>query len=157
MGGSPRLRWQLDRLKLSRIDTIARPTPGLADWLKALRVHQWSKNVIVLVPLLLSQLFRDPAMLARGFWGLMLFNLVASSTYLLNDLSDLAADRVHRSKRWRPLAAGTIPIGSAVPVAAGLLLGGSRQPSRSTPALGQSHSCMRLSHCCIRFVSKRCR
>jgi len=124
VGGSPRLRRQLDSLGLSRIDTIARPTPGLADWLKALRVHQWSKNVIVLVPLLLSQQFRDPAMLARAFVGLMLFNLVASSTYLLNDLSDLAADRVHRSKRWRPLAAGTIPIGSAVPVAVGLLLGG---------------------------------
>ena len=124
VGGSPRLRRQLDSLGLGHIDTIARPSPGLADWLKALRVHQWSKNVIVLVPLLLSQQFRDPAMLARAFVGLMLFNLVASSTYLLNDLSDLAADRVHRSKRWRPLAAGTIPIGSAVPVAVGLLLGG---------------------------------
>jgi len=87
-------------------------------------VHQWSKNVIVLVPLLLSQQFRDPVMLARGFLGVMLFCLVASATYLLNDLSDLPADRVHGSKRWRPLAAGTIPIGSAVLVAVGLLLGG---------------------------------
>jgi len=124
VGGSPRLRRQLDRLGLSQIDTIPRSQPGLAAWLKALRVHQWSKNVIVLVPLLLSQQFRDPAMLARGFFGLMLFNFVASSTYILNDLSDLAADRVHESKRRRPLAAGTIPIASAVPVALGLLLGG---------------------------------
>jgi len=124
VGGSPRLRRQLDRLGLGRIDTIPRPQPSLAAWLTALRVHQWSKNVIVLVPLLLSQQFRDPAMLARGFLGLMLFNLVASSTYILNDLSDLAADRVHESKRRRPLAAGTIPIASAVPVALGLLLGG---------------------------------
>jgi 4-hydroxybenzoate polyprenyltransferase/phosphoserine phosphatase len=124
VGGSPRLRRQLDSLGLSHIDTIARPRPGLAAWLKALRVHQWSKNVIVLVPLLLSQQFRDPAMLARGFWGLMLFCAVASATYLLNDLRDLAADRVHRSKRYRPLAAGTIPIRSAVTVALGLMLGG---------------------------------
>jgi 4-hydroxybenzoate polyprenyltransferase len=49
---------------------------------------------------------------------------VASATYLLNDLRDLAADRVHRSKRYRPLAAGTIPIRSAVTVAVGLMLGG---------------------------------
>ena len=124
VGGSPRLRRQLDSLGLSHIDTIPRSRPGLAAWLKALRVHQWSKNVILLVPLLLSQQFRDPLMLARGCVGLMLFCAVASATYLLNDLSDLSADRVHRSKRWRPLAAGTIPIGSAVLVAVVLLLGG---------------------------------
>ena len=124
VGGSPRLRRQLDSLGLSHIDTIPLPRPGLAGWLKALRVHQWSKNMIVLVPLLLSQQFWDPAMLVRGFFGLMLFCVVASATYVLNDLSDLAADRAHRSKRWRPLAAGTIPIGGAVLVAVGLLLGG---------------------------------
>jgi len=124
VGGSSRLRRQVDSLGLSHVDTISRPQPGLAAWLKALRVHQWSKNVIVLVPLLLSQQFRNPVMLARGFLGVMLFCLVASATYLLNDLSDLAADRVHGSKRWRPLAAGTIPIGSAVLIAVVLLLGG---------------------------------
>jgi len=124
VGGNPRLRRQLDSLGLSHVDTIPRPQPGLAAWLKALRVHQWSKNVIVLVPLLLSQQFRDPLMLARGFVGLILFCAVASATYLFNDLSDLTADRVHGSKRWRPLAAGTVPIGSAMLVAVVLLLGG---------------------------------
>ena len=75
------------------------------DWSDALRVRQWVKNVLVLVPLLTSHRLDDPALLSRGLIALACFCLAASAVYIVNDLADLEADRAHPRKRRRPFAA----------------------------------------------------
>jgi 4-hydroxybenzoate polyprenyltransferase len=83
---------------------------GLRDYLKALRLHQWSKNVLVFVPLIAAHRAGEIPLLLQAVFAFLAFGLCASSVYLLNDLLDLPADRAHPRKRARPFAAGTIPI-----------------------------------------------
>lgn len=85
-------------------------------WAKLLRVHQWAKNGLVFVPLVTSQSF-DLVSLGQALMAFVAFSLAASGIYLINDLVDLDADRNHRSKKHRPLAAGTIPVLDAIIVA----------------------------------------
>lgn len=85
------------------------PKP-LKTLLKAMRVHQWSKNALLFVPLLTAhQVFHLPSVLATCL-AFLSFGLVASATYLINDLSDLDSDRNHWKKQKRPLAAATLSI-----------------------------------------------
>ena len=109
---SPALREKL--LAIAPDATVLRPQPaGWRVWAQMLRVHQYAKNALVLIPLLASHSFdAGPAMLAAG--ALLAFSLCASSVYILNDLVDIAADRAHPGKRKRPLAAGTLDLKSAV-------------------------------------------
>ncbi len=86
------------------------PRPGWRDWLKALRVHQWSKNLLLLVPLMGAHECADPRKLSRVLLGMLAFSLCASSVYMVNDLLDLEPDRQHHSKRYRPFAAGKLPL-----------------------------------------------
>jgi 4-hydroxybenzoate polyprenyltransferase len=82
--------------------------------LRALRVHQWSKNLLVFAPMLAAHLWRSAdAWLATGVMFLA-FSLSASAIYCVNDLIDLPADRAHPRKHTRPFAAGTLSIGSAL-------------------------------------------
>jgi len=83
---------------------------GLMTWIKALRVYQWLKNLLVLVPLLTAHRFLDPASLVDAGIAFLAFGLCASGVYLLNDLLDLTPDRMHPRKRKRPFAAGTLPL-----------------------------------------------
>lgn len=102
--------------------------------LKAIRLTQWSKNVLVFVPLLASHVTSAPA------WGAVLgafvaFGLCASATYLVNDLLDLPNDRRHIHKRHRPLAAGQLGVGPALLMAAALLAAGLALALAISPAL----------------------
>lgn len=83
---------------------------GLRVWLKALRVHQWAKNGLVLVPLLAAHELGNLALLGQALLGLVAFSLCASSVYLLNDMLDLESDRQHHSKCRRPFAAGQLSL-----------------------------------------------
>lgn len=96
--------------------------PGIRDWLKALRLHQWLKNVLVFVPLLSSHQLANLPLLWNAVLAFLLFGLCASSVYLLNDLLDLGDDRHHHSKRHRPFAAGRLSILSGLLVSPLLLL-----------------------------------
>lgn len=78
--------------------------------LRALRPHQWSKNLLLFVPLILAHRLNDPQRIAETLLGVVSFCLCASGAYALNDLLDLPADRVHPTKRRRPLAAGDLSI-----------------------------------------------
>lgn len=89
--------------------------------LRALRVHQWTKNVLLVVPLLSAHLVLDSQAWTGAFVAFLAFSLVASATYLVNDLVDLQSDRVHPKKRFRPLASGRLPI--PVGIMMGALLG----------------------------------
>lgn len=77
---------------------------------KAFRLHQWAKNLLVFVPLLAAHKFADLHLVASGMLAFFCFGACASSVYLLNDMLDLQDDRQHRTKRNRPLAAGTFPL-----------------------------------------------
>ena len=103
----------------------ARPAAGarLAIWARALRLHQWSKNVLVFVPVFLAHRF-DELTVSRALLAFLAFSLCASSVYLLNDLLDLPHDRLHASKRRRPFASGMLSVNTApVVIAAALLVG----------------------------------
>jgi 4-hydroxybenzoate polyprenyltransferase len=93
------------------------PNGGLRIWLSALRLHQWSKNALVFVPLLLGHAYGDVSAVLSCVAGFVLIGLVASGTYLINDLVDLTADRAHPTKRFRALARGDIRAGAALVVA----------------------------------------
>ena len=88
--------------------TVITPKQAAArDYIRALRPHQWLKNLLVLVPGFAAHRF-DAAMLVACALAFVSFSLCASSVYLLNDLLDLRHDRQHRSKRHRPFAAGRV-------------------------------------------------
>ena len=91
-------------------------------WLRALRVHQWLKNLLLFVPLLTSFSFWDAGKVVAALMGFVAFSLAASATYIVNDLWDLENDRQHPRKHKRPLASGQIGIGAALGVSAALLV-----------------------------------
>ena len=78
--------------------------------MKALRVNQWSKNLLIFVPLIVGHKITDLHMVSNALWAFLAFCLCASSAYVLNDLMDLEADRRHPRKRNRPFAAGDLGI-----------------------------------------------
>jgi len=94
-----------------------RPALSLGTLLRAIRLKQWSKNALLFVPLLAAHSL-DPTTWGAVLLAFVAFGLCASATYLLNDLLDLPNDRVHRLKRRRPLAAGTLSIARAVALGA---------------------------------------
>jgi len=79
-------------------------------FLKEMRFHQWTKNILVFVPLFTSHGYLELAALLTAALAFICFSLCASGAYFLNDLLDLPADRCHASKRFRPLASGDLPI-----------------------------------------------
>ena len=79
-------------------------------WIKCLRVHQWTKNLLMFVPLLFSQQFTSPIMVSNSFLAFIVFSICASSVYLLNDLLDIEEDRQHKSKKYRPIASGEVSL-----------------------------------------------
>ena len=95
----------------------------LKPYIKALRPHQWLKNVLIFVPM-----FTGHVMTAGAFLQCLLafisFSLIASSVYLVNDLVDLNSDRNHPRKCKRPLASGNLPIAHGTLLAPGLLIVG---------------------------------
>jgi 4-hydroxybenzoate polyprenyltransferase len=103
----------------SSIEAVLCPRPPfLSVFLRTLRVHQWSKNALLLVPLLLAHKVSDPARLISAMVAFVAFSLAASGVYIVNDLLDLENDRQHPTKRSRPLAAGLLPIPFALVTAA---------------------------------------
>jgi 4-hydroxybenzoate polyprenyltransferase len=86
---------------------------GVRAWVRLLRPHQWIKNVLVLVPLVASGLWRELwAWQAVGL-AFVAFCAVASAGYVVNDLRDADEDARHPTKRFRPLASGAIRRGPA--------------------------------------------
>lgn len=94
---------------------------SLKPLLKAIRPHQWLKNLLVFLPLLPIANSASPAMVGMALLAFVAFSLCASSVYLLNDLADLEADRAHPRKRKRPFASGSLPVLSGVLLAPLLL------------------------------------
>jgi 4-hydroxybenzoate polyprenyltransferase/phosphoserine phosphatase len=115
VGPSSSVRARLEAADASAL-VLESQSGRLRAWMKLLRVHQWVKNALVFVPIFASHRF-DFGSAVEATIAAIAFSLAASSIYILNDLVDLDADRRHRSKRRRPLAAGTVSIRQAVIVA----------------------------------------
>jgi 4-hydroxybenzoate polyprenyltransferase/phosphoserine phosphatase len=138
-------RADLPLLKQSAEAMLANPTAGLRNTLRrrkipvqnvfrdqasagtslwrAVRVHQWAKNVLIFLPLLLAHAVGMGTLL-ESVMAFFSFSLVASSTYIVNDLLDLASDRSHATKRRRPFAAGDLSARFGAGLAAVLFAGG---------------------------------
>jgi 4-hydroxybenzoate polyprenyltransferase len=100
----------------------------VASWggvlLRALRAHQWVKNLLVFVPLLMAHRVLELGRLRDAALAFVAWSLCASGVYLLNDLLDLEADRAHPTKRARPLAAGLLGRRAALSLVPFLLAAG---------------------------------
>jgi len=86
--------------------------------LRALRPHQWVKNVFVFAALVFSRSLTDPQQALRALLAFAAFSLLASSIYLVNDVADFERDRLHPKKKKRPIAAGLVSRRTALIMAA---------------------------------------
>lgn len=91
--------------------------------LRAMRPHQWSKNLLVVVPVLTgAHNLLDMAVWAEAAVAFVAFSLLASAIYVVNDIFDITADRAHPKKRHRPFASGALSVPAGLAAAASLLL-----------------------------------
>jgi 4-hydroxybenzoate polyprenyltransferase/phosphoserine phosphatase len=119
--------------KLAKVlHVFARDTTPFKTLLKALRPHQWVKNLLLFVPLIAAHHLNDLSRLLTTCVGFVIFSLCASSAYLLNDLLDLRADRLNPTKCRRPFASGDLDPRFGLGVIP-LLLFGSFAPSLFLP------------------------
>jgi len=96
--------------------TFTDSASSLKVWLRAIRLHQWAKNTLIFLPLLLAHV-RAVGPVVAALLAFLSFGLAASATYLFNDLLDLEADRHHPRKHSRPFAAGDLsPIAGAATI-----------------------------------------
>lgn len=110
VGGGEARKRAVESLGVRVAQTFERPKRGLGAWIKALRIHQWAKNVLIFVPAIMAMKIADPATLVTLLTALPLLGMMASGTYILNDLMDLPADRSHPTKRNRPFASGRLKL-----------------------------------------------
>jgi 4-hydroxybenzoate polyprenyltransferase/phosphoserine phosphatase len=125
----------------ARVDALGKNAEHLTagrtkarDYWRAMRPHQWLKNLLVFVPMLAAHQL-TPATLVHSVLAFVAFSLVASSTYVLNDLLDLAADRAHPRKRERPFASGAVKVSHGTLMVPTLGLLGALVALASGPAL----------------------
>lgn len=131
VGLSAGLRATVDAMH-SEATHLAPPASLLPATLRAMRPHQWLKNLLIFFPLLAAHLFSVGA-LAQASLAFLAFSLVASSVYLLNDLLDLASDRAHPRKSKRPLASGALPLAKGMMLVPVLLVAGLAIAATLTP------------------------
>jgi 4-hydroxybenzoate polyprenyltransferase len=111
------------------------PKPRWRVITRCVRVHQWSKNILVLVPLLLSHKIMEWWRLLAASEAALAFCFIASGVYLVNDLLDLEADRKHPEKKSRPLARGDCSVVTALALASACFVVGTLIAAKVSIAL----------------------
>jgi len=126
------LRMGMKSRGIHPVQAFNETTHPLQSLVKAARPHQWAKNLLIFLPVLLAHSL-SPVKLLAGLGAFCCFSLTASSTYMFNDLLDIEADRRHPRKQFRPFASGdlsgltgfaTTAILLALGLVGGSLLGG---------------------------------
>lgn len=104
--------------KVARVATVSKVFPSYrnigSDFFKALRCHQWLKNLLLFVPFLAAHQFDSIETIRLLMLSFFSFCVCASSVYIINDLLDLESDRHHPRKRHRPFAAGKLPVAAGM-------------------------------------------
>src|SRR5579859_3598890 len=108
VGASASVRKAVERSGIAIEKVFPRHKFSLSAVFKSMRVYQWIKNGLVLMPIALGHHLLERATVIRGVRGFLAFSLCASAIYVINDLWDLPTDRQHARKRHRPLAAGLL-------------------------------------------------
>jgi 4-hydroxybenzoate polyprenyltransferase len=101
---------------------FAPQTSRFPAFLRALRCHQWSKNMLVFVPLIAAHAYFNSSAVGGAILMFLAWCFVASGIYVSNDLLDLEADRCHPTKRERPFASGDLPLSFGIILAPVLLV-----------------------------------
>jgi 4-hydroxybenzoate polyprenyltransferase len=104
--------------------------------LLSMRPRQWPKNAVVLVGLVFARELGDPTQVARAVTAALLFCLLSGAVYLVNDLRDADKDRLHPTKRLRPIASGALAPSVAAVAAAAFVVGGLGAAFWLSPAFG---------------------
>ena len=86
----------------------------IAAFVRTCRPSQWTKNLVVFAAVLFARKVDDPRFLGSAALAFWLFSFLASAVYVVNDVLDREADRDHPTKRTRPIAAWTLPVGVAL-------------------------------------------
>lgn len=125
VAGSRRLAGRLARegLPVERLGDPPRAGERARAIVRAMRPHQWAKNALLLLPLLLAHRIADVEHIVRVGVAIATFCGVASGTYLLNDVMDVDADRRHPRKRARPFASGALPLSVGFALGPALIVG----------------------------------
>ena len=112
--------------RLGRLSSVERVFSShihiLREWLRALRLHQWAKNVLIFLPPAAAHQLLNRNVALASMAAFIIFGVCASGTYLLNDLMDLDSDRRHPVKRARPFASGRLSLGLGLLVAPSLVM-----------------------------------
>jgi 4-hydroxybenzoate polyprenyltransferase/phosphoserine phosphatase len=114
-----RLSLRLRHIPVTR--TFLQEQPLARTLLKATRIHQWAKNILLFLPLLLSHKLHADA-IGAAVAAFFCFSFMASANYLFNDLLDIESDRRHPAKRFRPFAAGDLPVVGGAALALALIV-----------------------------------
>jgi decaprenyl-phosphate phosphoribosyltransferase len=101
---------------------LHRAPAGRRAWLRAIRVRQWTKNLLVFAAPAAADTLGHPDVFARALLAFVVFCLLSSGVYLLNDARDAEDDRSHPVKRHRPVASGAISVRAATTAGAGAVL-----------------------------------
>jgi 4-hydroxybenzoate polyprenyltransferase len=120
---SPRITRRLSQMS-DEVLEFAPLRSRLRVLIRALRCHQWCKNLLVFLPLLAGHAYLDSRAVGATIAMFIAWCFVASGIYICNDLLDLEADRRHPTKRSRPFASGDLPLSLGLLLAPILLLGG---------------------------------
>lgn len=92
--------------------------------IRAMRIYQWTKNLVLFAGPVFTLKILDPVFAVPAILGFFAFSLATSGVYVVNDILDVERDRLHPTKRARPVASGSLPIGAAAGIAAALLAAG---------------------------------
>ncbi|WP_323770867.1 UbiA family prenyltransferase [Antarctobacter sp.] len=122
VNASARLRAEAEAVS-QEVEHLTTVQQSVRPYIKALRPHQWLKNILVFLPMLAGHQF-DAATLTFAVAAFVAYSLIASSVYVVNDMTDLNADRAHPRKRHRPFASGEVPLSHGMLMAAGLFIAG---------------------------------
>jgi decaprenyl-phosphate phosphoribosyltransferase len=106
------------------VDEKHQPSLSAGVFLRLLRVRDWVKNLVILLPLFFSGRMGEGALMTQGLIAVAAFCCVSSAIYIFNDLSDRELDRLHPRKRARPIASGAVRTVTALALAAVLLAAG---------------------------------
>lgn len=101
--------------KVALVSRIFSPAKGkFKALIKGIRVHQWTKNLLIFVPLILAHRITDLSLLINSVYAFAAFCLISSGLYILKDILDVTIDRRHPRKKERPFASGEISLSTGL-------------------------------------------